>query len=350
MPKSSVVTLEVASRIDALNGVKLTVAAIAKHVRRSVSTVRKVIRLGVEHYRGAREIDKSATDRVQARRDRILELLEEKITRPCGRKLDDIEVVGRRYGTLTALQAKLRQEGITVSRATLCRDARTLGVRCLTRPRVAQNSKHKNADRVRAAKRMVRLSPRRFIFCDETWSNSNDNCYHKELTPPGDIPTPRLFMARAKCRIMVWAAIGYGYKSELVFFEKHGEDGSASITGQRYSLRCLRHIRMALNRDKQKLVFVQDGARPHLAAGRTLKAEGYAVATWPPYSPDLNPIETVWNDLKRRVAKKGPTSTAALKKATKEAWDELPQSIIDNHVLGFQARLKRCLERKGVPT
>ena len=38
----------------------------------------------------------------------------------------------------------------------------------------------------------------------------------------------------------------------------------------------------------------------------------------PPYSPDLNPIENLWNHLKRRVEKKNARNTEELGKENKE--------------------------------
>jgi hypothetical protein len=39
--------------------------------------------------------------------------------------------------------------------------------------------------------------------------------------------------------------------------------------------------------------------------------------TWPPQSPDLNPIEMVWDELDRRVKEKQPTSAQHM-------WELLP--------------------------
>jgi transposase len=42
--------------------------------------------------------------------------------------------------------------------------------------------------------------------------------------------------------------------------------------------------------------------------------------TWPPQSPDLSPIETVWDELDRRVKEKQPTSAQIL-----ELFERMPR-------------------------
>ena len=46
--------------------------------------------------------------------------------------------------------------------------------------------------------------------------------------------------------------------------------------------------------------------------------------TWPPQSPDLNPIEMVWNELERRVKEKQPTNAQHMWEIIQDGWKSIP--------------------------
>ena len=46
--------------------------------------------------------------------------------------------------------------------------------------------------------------------------------------------------------------------------------------------------------------------------------------TWSPQSPDLNPIEMVWDELDRRVMEKQPTSAQHMWELLQDCWKSIP--------------------------
>ncbi|GFU97593.1 transposable element Tcb1 transposase [Trichonephila clavipes] len=69
---------------------------------------------------------------------------------------------------------------------------------------------------------------------------------------------------------------------------------------------------------------MDDNARPHrnLAVEELLESEDITRMDWPAYSPDLNPIEHVWDALGRRIAAclHHPENTQKLKQMLIEEW------------------------------
>ncbi|GFV50158.1 t-box transcription factor TBX20 [Trichonephila clavipes] len=81
---------------------------------------------------------------------------------------------------------------------------------------------------------------------------------------------------------------------------------------------------------------MDDNATCHrtLAVQDCLDSEGIQRLVWPSRSPDLNPIENVWDALGRQVAGRNypPTNKNTLIRALAEEWDKLPQQLLDNVV------------------
>ena len=53
------------------------------------------------------------------------------------------------------------------------------------------------------------------------------------------------------------------------------------------------------------------------------------IMEWPPQSPDLNPVENLWPDVKKAVHTCYPTSNEALWMVVRESWDRNYITILD---------------------
>jgi hypothetical protein len=67
----------------------------------------------------------------------------------------------------------------------------------------------------------------------------------------------------------------------------------------------------------------------------------------PPQSPDLNPIEHLWWEVKNRLKNKNPRNKAELRTAIKEIWENIPSSVTKNLVESMPRRLQAVLDAKG---
>lgn len=120
-----------------------------------------------------------------------------------------------------------------------------------------------------------------------------------------------------------------------------------SKTDDPFRLDAKKYIRQCLSKVvpmilQHKAIFQQDGARAHMnrqVFGYLNRKGVEFIEKWPASCPDLNSIEAVWYELKTRIGAKCPLTADELKVAAEAAWSEIPQRIIDAHVLAFRGRL-----------
>jgi hypothetical protein len=95
--------------------------------------------------------------------------------------------------------------------------------------------------------------------------------------------------------------------------------------------------------------YQQDNASPHTAG--TTRAwfhnHGVDVIDFPPWSGDLNPIENLWNDLKRRVYARHPQTMEELELFIREEWAATSLDYCRHTCLSMPRRLRMLIENKG---
>ncbi len=67
---------------------------------------------------------------------------------------------------------------------------------------------------------------------------------------------------------------------------------------------------------------------------------------WQHQSPDLNPIEHLWRDLKMAVHQRLPSNLTELERICKEEWQRIPKSRCEKLVASFPKRLMALLNQK----
>lgn len=68
---------------------------------------------------------------------------------------------------------------------------------------------------------------------------------------------------------------------------------------------------------------------------------------WPPQSPDLNPIELLWEELDRKVRDRCPSSQEDMWKALQESWNNVSQETINKLIARMPRLVKKVIKCKG---
>lgn len=148
--------------------------------------------------------------------------------------------------------------------------------------------------------------------------------------------------------VMVWTAFSF-----------HGKSPLAYITKRQTSSEYQRHLETTLLPSFQLLgngngIFMQDGTGCHNARGTKdfLHRNNIPVMNWPPLSPDLNPIKSVWEYLAQNIYRNGRQfgTLAELKTCIYQEWERVPDKLLKKLCLSLPDRVFEVIYANGGST
>ena len=165
--------------------------------------------------------------------------------------------------------------------------------------------------------------------------------------------------------VNAWGAIGYGYKSPLLFIEGSGKKGAFKQPD--YLSQVLEHLQPILEafaavthllRPPAEPLFMEDGNSAHghkstrNCCARYRTTHGIVLIPHPSTSPDMNPIEKCWRRIKQALhrRRKQPTTVAEMRQVVTEEWERIPQEWINELILKQEYWVQVLMERHGWST
>ena len=137
---------------------------------------------------------------------------------------------------------------------------------------------------------------------------------------------------------MIWGAIGYNYKSNLVFFNR-------SVNSDTYYNNAILGSHLKANANYvyglNGWFFQQDNARPHVSRKTLSNLRNTGIILfpfWPAHSPDLSPIEIIWAIMGKRVEKFRPKTVQHLMMIIQYVWYNLSFQTINSLIDSFPRR------------
>ena len=155
---------------------------------------------------------------------------------------------------------------------------------------------------------------------------------------------------------MIWGAFWGSGRSDLYLLERDWESKKHGYSAASY-IKVLDDNLGGIW--EPGLVFMQDNAPIHSA--RKTKAwfeeMGIEVMEWPPYSPDLNPIENLWALLKKEAYRiypdlnslegKGDEAETKLFGILQEAWSNIREEVIEGLIGSMPRRCAAIVKAEG---
>ena len=143
--------------------------------------------------------------------------------------------------------------------------------------------------------------------------------------------------------VMVWGGISSNHRTPLHIFH-------ANVNALEYQNVLQTYVVPFFQAHQEMHTFQQDNARPHVAHVNIqyLHQHHLNVLPWPAYSPDMSPIEHIWDELGRRVRSRCDIHTLQqLEQALVQEWNALPQRCLREKTRSMRRRCQACITARG---
>jgi len=149
---------------------------------------------------------------------------------------------------------------------------------------------------------------------------------------------------------MVWGCFTWESLGPLVRAE-------GTINSQKYIDILNTHLVPFMEGLEEEMVdyeFQQDNASVHTSKLTTTFFDDSDInlMKWPGQSPDLNPIEHLWDELERQIRKRDPppVSERELAVILQEEWEKISNTVFQKLILSMNNRVKAVQRAKGYAT
>ncbi|QRV82134.1 Transposase [Ceratobasidium sp. AG-Ba] len=256
--------------------------------------------------------------------------------------------------TRRATQALCELTGQTMHRKTVTRALKRAGLRPVKAIKKPKHTPQHILDRIafaEAHRYWTMEDWKRVLWSDETKINRlGSDGVHWAWVRQGETLTDRQVIPTANFgggSVMFWGCMGWSGTGFGCRLERSlNKELYLEILGDEFS-RSLEYLGM----EPGEVIFQQDNASSHKAKVclKWFEDHGIEVMEWPANSPDLNPIENLWAELKRRLGEyeDPPGGILELWERVQDVWNSFGEDYCQKLIESMPRRMAMVLRRKG---